>query len=84
MEEKEIGKVTHYFGKLGVCVIQLSDTVKNGDKIHIKGATTDFEQHIDSIQINHKDVAEAKKGQGIGLQVREPVREHDIVYKVID
>jgi translation elongation factor EF-1alpha len=84
MEEKEVGKITHYFGKIGVCVIQIEkEAVRKGDKIHIKGATTDFEQMIDSMQINHKDVPEAKKGDGIGLRVKEPVREGDVVYKVL-
>ena len=86
MEEKEIGKITHYFSKIGVGVIEISgeDGLKNGDKIHIKGATSDFEQEIDSMQIDHQDVQEAKKGDSIGMKVKEPVRENDAVYKVID
>ncbi|MFH1511533.1 MAG: translation elongation factor-like protein [Candidatus Woesearchaeota archaeon] len=83
MEEKEIGKITHYFGKIGVCVIKLSEDLKKGDTIHVKGATTDFQQQVDSMQVNHKDIEEAKPEDSVGLKSLEPVREHDIVYKLI-
>ena len=79
---KEVGKVTHYYTKLGVAVIELSDTLKVGDKIKIKGATSDFEQPVDSMQIEHENIEEAKAGQSIGMKVKEHVREHDVVYKV--
>lgn len=83
MEEKEIGKITHYFGKIGVCVIKLSESLKPGDTIHIKGATTDFQQQVGSLQVNHKDIDEAKTGESVGLKVQDAVREHDTVYKVM-
>ena len=79
---KEIGKVTHYYTKLGVAVIELTDTLKVGDKIKIKGATSDFEQPVESMQIEHENIEEAKAGQSIGMKVKEHVREHDVVYKV--
>ncbi len=79
---KEVGKVTHYFGNLGVGVIELSSSLSVGDKIRIKGATTDFEQPIDSMQIEHEKVEKAESGQSIGLKVKEHVRGHDKVYKV--
>jgi translation elongation factor EF-1alpha len=80
---KEIGKVTHYFTNIGVGVIELTKgSLKTGDKIRIKGATTDFEQKIASMQIEHEKVEEAKKGQSIGMKVKEHVREHDKVFKV--
>ncbi|MEA2037752.1 MAG: EF-Tu/IF-2/RF-3 family GTPase [Nanoarchaeota archaeon] len=80
---EELGKVTHYFTKMGVCVIEITNgSLKVGDKIKIKGATSDFEQDIDSMQIEHEKVEEAKAGQSIGLKVKEHVREHDKVYKV--
>ena len=82
IEGKEVGKVTHYFTKIGVGVIELSKALKAGDKIRIKGATTDFEQNVDSMQIEHKNVEKAKKGESIGLKVAEPVRENDKVFKV--
>ena len=79
---KEVGKVSHFFTNISVAVIELSGKLVVGDKIRIKGATTDFEQKIASMQIEHEKVEEAKKGQGIGLKVKKPVREHDVVYKV--
>jgi len=82
-EEKLIGKVSHYFTKISVGIIELEDTVKVGDTIHIKGATTDFTQQVESMQIEHESIKEAKAGQSIGLEVNEPVRENDKVYKVI-
>ena len=79
---KEIGKVSHHFGNIGVGVIELSGSLVVGDKIRIKGATTDFKQKVDSMQIEHEKVEEAKKGQSIGLKVKDSVREQDTVYKV--
>ena len=79
---EEIGKVTHHFGKIGVGVIELSGSLSVGDKIRIKGATTDFEQDIESMQIEHENVEKAEAGQSIGLKVKEPVREQDTVYKL--
>lgn len=81
-KEKEVGKVTHFFTKIGVGVIKLSSKLKVGDGVHFKGATTDFTQKAESMQIEHENVEEAKKGQSIGLKVNEPVREGDVVYKV--
>ena len=80
--EKEIGKVTHYFTNIGVAVIKVSDALKQEDTIHVKGASSDFKQKIDSMQIEHDQVKEAKKGQSIGLKVKEHAREGDAVYKV--
>ena len=79
---KVVGKVSHHFSNIGVGVIELSSGLSVGDKIRIKGATTDFKQKVDSMQIEHEKVEEAKKGQSIGLKVKKPVREHDVVYKV--
>ena len=82
MVEKRVGKVTHYFTKIGVAVIELEDTLKVGDKIRIKGATTDFVQTVDSMQIEHQQVEEAGAGQSIGLKVADKVREGDEVFLV--
>lgn len=79
---EEIGKVTHYFTKIGVCVVELSRGLKVGDTIHIKGATSDFKQKVGSMQIEHEKLEGAKKGQSIGMKVKEHAREHDVVYKV--
>ena len=81
-EPKPIGIVTHYFGNLSVGIIKLKNTLKVGDKIHIKGHTSDFKQTINSMQIEHEAVKSAKKGNVIGIKVKEHVREHDLVYKV--
>ena len=78
--EKEIGKVTHFFDKISVAVVELKGKLKVGDKIKIKGAKTDFEQSIDSMQIEHANVKEAKKGDAIGLKVADKVRPNDKVY----
>ena len=77
---KAIGKITHYYSKLGVGIIDLSDSLEEGDKIKIKGHSTDIDQTVDSIQINHEDVKEAKKGDVIGIKVGDHVREGDKVY----
>ncbi len=77
----EIGKITHFFSKIGVAVIELKKPLKVGDTIALKGPTTDFEQRVDSMQIEHENVKEAKAGQSIGLKVAERVRETDAVYK---
>ena len=81
-EGKLIGKVTHYFGNIGVVVLELTDTLKVGDTIRIVGGTTDFTQTVDSMEIEHKKVEEAKKGDSIGLKVSQKVREGYKVYKL--
>jgi putative protease len=80
MEEKQIGIVSSYFSKVGVAAIKLSGKLKTGDKVHIKGATTDFEVGIKEIQIDRKPVKEAKKGDHIGIKVPEKVRPNDKVF----
>jgi len=82
MAEKRVAKVTHYWGKIGVAAIKLYDTLRVGDAIHISGSTTDFEQTVDSMEIEHEAVEVAKKGQEIGLKVKERVRKGDRVYRV--
>lgn len=81
MEEKEIGVISHYFGKISVGIIQLTDSLKVGDAIHIKGVHDDFIQVIDSMQIEHLSVQEAKKGDFIGIKVSQKVHPQDKVYK---
>jgi len=82
MEEKLIGKITHYFDKISVAIVELSGVLKVGDRVHIKGNSTDFEQDISSIQIEHEDMKKAKKGDAIGVKVDEKVREGDEVYLI--
>jgi len=81
VEEKQVGKILHYYSKIGVAVIQLTDTLKIGDQIRINGHTTDFNQQVDSMQSEHKLIEKAGKGETVGLKVRQRVREGDIVYK---
>ncbi len=79
-DKKPIGAITHYFTKIGVAVIELSGKVNEGDEISIEGATTNVTQKIDSMQIEHKQVKTAGKGQSIGLRVVDRVREGDDVF----
>jgi len=80
MEKKIIGEITHYFGHISVAVVKLSENIKKGVKVSIEGATTNFEQAFDSMQIDRKDVEEATKGQSIGVKVNDKVRVGDKVF----
>ena len=84
MQEVEVGKITHYFGKISVGIIELSGDLKVGDTIHIKGMHSDFTQGVDSMQIEHEVVQSAKAGDFIGIKVSDRVHEHDKVYKVTE
>jgi len=81
-EGKLIGKITHYFGNIGVAVIELSDILKVGDTIRIVGGETDFNQQVESMEIEHKKVDTAKPGDSVGFKVDQKVREGYKVYKV--
>ena len=82
-DKKLVGKVTHYYGKIGVAVVELEDELKLGDEISIEGRTTNFRQKVESMQIEHKPIEVARAGDSIGLKVIEKVREGDKVYKII-
>jgi putative protease len=82
VNEKEIGKISTYFSHVSVAAIKLTGKLKVGDKIHIKGNTTDFETKVSSIQIDNKAVKEAKAGEHIGIKVPEKVRPNDSVFLV--
>ena len=77
----EIGHVTHFFAKISVVVVELTSPLAIGDHILIKGPSTDFEQIVDSMQIDRKAITRAEGGQSIGLKVIQPAREKDTVYK---
>ena len=83
MAEKEIGTIAHYFGNVGAGIIALTDVLKVGDKIRIKGHASDFIQDVTSMQIEHVDVTEAKAGDAVGVKVSQKVHQHDKVYKVV-
>ena len=84
MEEKLIGKVTHFYGKPSVGMVELSDVLKVGDTIRIKGENLDFTQKVTSMRIEFNDVNEAKAGDLIGTKVDQKVHKGDEVYKVIE
>jgi translation elongation factor EF-Tu-like GTPase len=81
-EGKLVGKVTHYFSKIGVAVIELLDSLKAGDTIRIVGGETDFNQVVESMEIEHRTVKEAKAGDSVGLKVSQKVREGYKAYKL--
>ena len=83
--EKEIGRVSHYFGKIRVAAIEITaGRLSVGDTIHFEGHTSDFTQTVDSLQIDGKPVQQARRGQSVGIQVIKPAREHDAVFKISD
>jgi len=82
VEGELVGKITHFFDKISVAVIELFGTLREGDKIRIKGSTTDFEQTVNSMQIEHETIEEANAGQSIGLKVSEKVRPGDEVFLI--
>lgn len=84
MLEEQIGYVSNFYKNISVAAIEIINrSVSLGDKLHFRGHTTDFELIVDSMQVDHKAVTEAKKGNSIGLKVPARVRRHDKVYKVI-
>lgn len=80
---KEVGRVTHYFSKIGVAVVELSDKLSVGDRILIRGMTTNVEQAVDSMQIDRVDIESAEAGKSVGLKVEDRVREGDSVYRIL-
>ena len=84
MPEEVIGSVSDFFARPVVAGIELTATLKLGDKIHIKGHTTDIEFIVDSMQINNVDVSEAKAGDAVGIKISDRARRGDTVYKVIE
>jgi putative protease len=81
--EERVGVVTHYYTHLGVAVVELQvGVLREGNTVHIKGHTSDFTQKVDSIEMEHMHVSEARAGQSFGLKVKEHAREHDVVYRV--
>lgn len=80
--EKEIGRITHYYNHLHVAVLNLREPLLVGDLIHILGHSTDFMQKVTSLQIEYHNVAGVNPGDDVALKVIEPVREHDVIYRV--
>ena len=77
----QIGHVAHFFSKIGVAVVELTAPLTVGDRILVKGPSTDFEQIVESMQIEHKNIQGAEAGQSIGLKLAQQAKERDAVYK---
>ncbi|MBL7159041.1 translation elongation factor-like protein [Candidatus Microgenomates bacterium] len=82
MAELQIGVVTHFYNKIGVAIIKMSAPLKIGETIKISGHDQEFTQVVGSMQVEHQEIKEAKKGDEVGLKVDKPVKEKDLVYKV--
>ena len=83
MEEKKlVGKVTHYYNRIGVAIIELSEDLQYGDQISVEGGITNIQETVDSMQYEHKPIKNARKGEEIALKVKDTVRPGDVVYKV--
>ncbi len=80
-EVLEIGTVKHFFSKISVGVIELTASLSVGDRILVKGPSTDFEMTVESLQIEHKNVARVEGGQSVGLKMAQQTKERDVVYK---
>jgi translation elongation factor EF-1alpha len=80
MERHEIGRVTHFYSKISVAILQLDSTLKVGERIAIVGSTTDLEQDVKSMQVEHQNIEVAKAGDLVGLKVKDKVREGDTVF----
>lgn len=83
--EEEIGRITHFFSKICVGVLELTQgKIQAGDTIRIKGHTTDFYQKVESMQVEHAPVESAEKGMEVGLKLEGPARQNDLVFKVTE
>lgn len=82
IEGKPIGKITHYFGKIGVAIIELADTLKVGDRIKIDQKTSGFEQPVTSMELDKNKIQEAKAGDSVGLKVDQKAKEGSQVYRL--
>ncbi len=82
-EKKLIGKIAHYYAKIGVAVIDLEDDLSVGDEISIEGSSTNVKQNVESMQVEHENIETAKAGDSVGMKVIDRVREGDAVYKIV-
>lgn len=82
--ETRVGKITHFYNHISVAVMELTGELKTGDVIHVIGHSTDFEQRISSMEIEHQKVQSVGPGKEVALQVKEPVRKGDTVFKVVE
>ncbi|MGO8807235.1 MAG: translation elongation factor-like protein [Candidatus Bathyarchaeia archaeon] len=77
----QIGQVTHFFSKIGVAIVELTLPLVVGDRILVKGPLTDFEQTVESMQVERQNITRAEGGQSVGLKIAQAVKEKDTVYK---
>ncbi len=82
-KEEEVGKVVHFFGQISVGIVKLTKPIKKGEELHFKGATTDFTQKVESMQVDHKDIDSAKKGDEVGIKLDDKVRDGDTVFRAV-
>jgi len=82
MKDVQVGKVTHFFDKIGVAVIEVTKPLKVGEWVKISGHDSEFEQEVTSLQMEHEAVTKVKKGDSVGMKVDKPVKEGDVLYKV--
>jgi putative protease len=82
--EIQIGKVTHYFNRLGVAVLELNSELNCGDSIHILGRTTDFTQSVGSMEVEHQKIQSASIGLDVAIKVENEVRKGDTIFKIVE
>jgi len=82
MSSVRIGEITHYFDRIGVAVVALMETIRVGDTVHILGPSTDFQQEVTSLQIEHQPIDEGGPGQEVAMRVQQRARPHDKVFKI--
>jgi putative protease len=82
MSDKRIGKVTHFFDKISVVVLDLTTAIHVGDTVHFLGHSTDFKQKVESLQIEHQAVEKAGPKQEVAMKVIQPVHPNDAVFKI--
>ena len=82
MTDTKVGVIVHYYDKIGVAVVKVLTPIKVGDRLKISGHDKEFEQEIASMQVEHKNIEQAKKGDDVGMKVDQPVKDGDEVYKV--
>jgi hypothetical protein len=84
MMEMKIGHITHYYNRISVAVLSLTESLELGDTVHISGYTTDFIQKVYSMEIEHKKIFSANPGDEVALKVIEAVRRDDAIYKIVE
>ncbi|MDP3998866.1 MAG: U32 family peptidase C-terminal domain-containing protein [bacterium] len=81
MADQPVGKITHYYDKVGVAVVEVKKPLAVGDMIKVSGHDKDFTQKIESMQIEHEQIQKAGKGKVVGMKLEQPVKEHDLIFK---